>query len=197
MSNLNQINQFLSEMKDRTLMYLCYAFPALSGDDIEDVYQDASIAFYLNICNGKLGSMNSSLYTYFLRICINQSLKMLKKKEQIQTLVIGDGGTGVKSVSYDVVEKAMMSYDDAETRRKEERKQHLVKILIGEMSDQCRNLLLGHYVEGQSWQVIAQQCGLANADTAKSIACRCRKKFKDKFMSLACRIEEVGEASII
>ncbi|MBR6263646.1 MAG: sigma-70 family RNA polymerase sigma factor [Prevotella sp.] len=188
MKNFSQLNQFLSENKQRTLLYLKKTFPALSGDDSEDVYQDSSIALYLNILNGKLTTLTSSLYTYFLRICINLSLKMLNKRSRMITVAIGDGGTGCKAIPNDVLEYAMLANDDGDPLLQEENCENLVETIVGEMSEQCRHLLIGRYVEGLSWSSIAKKCGLANADTAKSIACRYRKKVREKYQSLAKRV---------
>lgn len=188
MKNLSQLNQFLSENKQRTLQYLKKTFPALSGDDSEDVYQDSSVTLYLNIVNGKLTTLTSSLYTYFLRICINLSLKLLNKRSRMLTVAIGDGGTGYRAIPYDALEYAMQANDDSEPLLLEDHKQHVVETIVGEMSEQCRHLLIGRYVEGQSWSSIAKKYGLANADTAKSIACRYKKKFREKYQSLAARI---------
>lgn len=185
MNNLIQLNQFLSENKQRTLQYLKKAFPALSGDDSEDVYQDSSVALYLNMCSGKLATLTSSLYTYFLRICINLSLKLLNKKSKMLTVAIGEGGTGSRAVSYDVLEYAMQANNDSETI--EDCKSNLFDTIVGEMSEQCRHLLIGRYVEGMSWNSIAKKYGLANADTAKSIACRYKKKFRQKYLKQASR----------
>ncbi len=187
MNNLSQLNQFLSENKQRTLLYLKKTFPALSGDDSEDVYQDSSITLYLNILNGKLTTLTSSLYTYFLRICINLSLKMLNKRSRMLTVAIDDGGTGCRTIPYDALEHAMQVNDDSEPRMLED-KQNLVETIVGDMGEQCRRLLIGRYVEGLSWSNIAKKYGLANADTAKSIACRYRKKVREKYQSLAKRV---------
>lgn len=189
MKNPIQLSKFLTDNKQRTLQYLKNAFPALSFDDTEDVYQDSSLALYLNICNGKLNNLTSSLYTYFLRICINLSLKLLNKRERMLTVAIGDGGAGCRAIPCDMLEQAMLNEDESETRRIEERKQKLVNAIIVEMNEQCRHLLLGRYVDGYSWSSIAQRYGIANADTAKSIAYRCRKKFREKYHHLAAKIE--------
>lgn len=189
MKNPIQLNQFLTENKQRTLQYLRNAFPTLSGDETEDVYQDSSITLYQNFCKGKLTDLTCTLYTYFLRICINLSLKLLNKRERMLTVAIGDGGTGTVAIPYDVLEQTMQYNDDSETMRIQQLKRRLVSAIIEEMSDQCRHLLVSHYVEGQRWSTIAKKYGLANAETAKSIAFRCRKKFREKYKSLAAKIE--------
>ena len=189
MNNSIQLNRFLAENKPRTLQYLKNAFPILSEEDTEDVFQDSSLALYLNILEGKLTKLTSSLYTYFLRICINLSHKLIYKRGRMLTVAIDDGGKGCKAIPFDMLEQVMMDDDDSESRRIEERKQHLVNAIVGEMGDQCRYLLMGRYVEGQSWSDIARKYGLANANSAKSIACRCRKKFKEKYEYLVNRIE--------
>ena len=188
MKNLNQLNQFLTENKQRTLAYLKNAFPALSSDDSEDVYQDSSLTLYLNIINGKLTTLTSSLYTYFLRICINLSLKLLNKRGKMVMVAIGDEGAGCRAVPYDVLENAMQSCYDIDSSLIEDQKLHLVETIMEEMGEQCRHLLIGRYVKGESWSCIAQNYELANADTAKSIACRYKKKIRQKYHHLVDKI---------
>ena len=192
MKNLNQLNQFLSENKQRTLAYLKNAFPALSGNDSEDIYQDSSITLFLNITNGKLTTLTCSLYTYFLRICINLTLKLLNKRNKMLTVAINDEGAGCRAIPYDVLENAMQCSYDNDSRLIEDQKLHLVETIIEEMGEQCRHLLIGRYVEGESWSCIAQKYKLANADTAKSIACRYKKKLRQKYHHLVDKIEALA-----
>ena len=75
-----KFNKFISENRESTLRYLRSKYDGLSFDDVEDIYQESSIALYNNIETGKLHELSSSLYTYFLKICINQSLKALRSQ---------------------------------------------------------------------------------------------------------------------
>ena len=125
-----QLNRFLAENKPRTLQYLKNAFPILSEEDTEDVFQDSSLALYLNILEGKLTKLTSSLYTYFLRICINLSHKLIYKRGRMLTVAIDDGGKGCKAIPFDMLEQVMMDDDDSESQRIEEHKQHLVGAIV-------------------------------------------------------------------
>ena len=61
---------------------------------------------------------------------------------------------------------------------------HTAKDTYGEMAAKCRELLWSFYADELSWATIAEQCGLKNADTAKSAASRCRQTFKEKYNRL-------------
>ena len=69
------LNNFISENQDRTLAYLRKRFTALDEEDLKDVYQESSMALFLNLLDGSYQQGGAGLYTYFLRICINQALK--------------------------------------------------------------------------------------------------------------------------
>ena len=60
-----ELNTFFAENRQRTLCYLESRFPVLQEDDVEDIYQDASMALFLKIQNNELQTMTSSLYTFF------------------------------------------------------------------------------------------------------------------------------------
>ena len=69
----SELNVFFEENRQRTLCYLESRFPVLQEDDIEDIFQDSSITLFLKIQNNELLDLTSSLYTFFLSICINQA----------------------------------------------------------------------------------------------------------------------------
>ena len=73
-----ELNRFISDEKGKVLFYLRKKF-SLSDDDLEDIFQEASMALFLNGRNGKLSDLTCSMGTYFMRICINQTLKFLRK----------------------------------------------------------------------------------------------------------------------
>ena len=45
------------------------------------------MALFLNLRDGKLSSLTSSLGTYFMKVCINQTLKFIGKKSKVMPLI--------------------------------------------------------------------------------------------------------------
>ena len=80
------LNHFISSEKGKIQTYLRKNY-SVSDDDIDDIFQEASMALYLNIRDGKLSSLTSSLGTYFMKVCINQTLKFLGKSSKVVPLL--------------------------------------------------------------------------------------------------------------
>ena len=73
------LNRFISGEKGKIQTYLRKNY-SVSDNDIDDIFQEASVALFLNVRDGKLTSLTSSLGTYFMKVCINQTLKFIGKK---------------------------------------------------------------------------------------------------------------------
>ena len=184
-----KFNKFISDNRERTLFFLKSKYSELSEDDIEDVYQESSLALYKNIETNKLSELSSSLYTYFLKICINQSMKVISK--QGKHLTVGINETDVKQknmVSISKVENVIRVSSESESSDVVERKAKLVHSILDVMTPQCKKLLWSFYAEDLNWATIAQQNGLSNANTAKSSANRCRNSFKEKYNEIKTKI---------
>ncbi len=184
-----KFNKFISDNRERTLFFLKSKYSELSEDDIKDVYQESSLALYKNIETNKLSELSSSLYTYFLKICINQSMKMISK--QGKHLTVGINETDVKQknmVSISKVENVIRVSSESESSDVVERKAKLVHSILDVMTPQCKKLLWSFYAEDLNWATIAQQNGLSNANTAKSTANRCRNSFKEKYNEIKTKI---------
>ena len=80
------LNRFISGEKGKIQTYLRKNY-SVSDDDIDDIFQEASMALFLNLRDGKLSSLTSSLGTYFMKVCINQTLKFIGKKSKVMPLI--------------------------------------------------------------------------------------------------------------
>ena len=184
-----KFNKFISVNRERTLSYLKSKYSELSEDDIEDVYQESSLALYKNIETNKLTELSSSLYTYFLKICINQSLKAISNQGKHLTVGINDTDVKQKNmISISKVENVIRVSSEDESSDMVERKAKLVHSILDVMTPQCKKLLWSFYAEDMNWSAIAQQNGLLNANSAKSTANRCRNTFKEKYNELKTKI---------
>lgn len=184
-----KFNKFISGNRERTLCCLRSKFPDLSEDDIEDIYQESSLALYNNIENNKLIDLSCSLQTYFLSICINQSLKTTRKRGRHITVGINDTDIKQKNmVSLAKVDSILRTCSEGESENISERKSKLVHSILDVLSPQCKKLLWSFYAENLNWATIADMNGLSNANSAKSTANRCRNTFKEKYNELKNKI---------
>ena len=81
-----ELNRFIADERDKVLAYLRKTF-SFSDDDLSDIYQESSVALFINIRDGKLSNLTSTLSTYFLRICINQNVEIHGQTEESSPLV--------------------------------------------------------------------------------------------------------------
>ena len=184
------LNKFIAENRERTLAYLRKRFTALNEEDLKDIYQDSSIALYENLLTGRYEEQDAGLYTYFLRICINQALKSVSKtgnsvpldvqvKLGDEDIYLDEKLDELLNLIYDID-----GYDEPEQKNAD----NIVHGIMKELSEKCQDLLWGHYSDGLSWEVLAIMYELANANSAKSTANRCRNQFKDLFNNKNARI---------
>lgn len=80
------LNRFISGEKGKIQTYLRKNY-SVSDVDLDDIFQEASVALFLNIRDGKLATLTSSLGTYFMKVCINQTLKFIGKKNKVLPLI--------------------------------------------------------------------------------------------------------------
>ena len=181
-------NDFIEGHREDTLRFLSSRYSTLAGEDIENIFHESLKILYENIMKGKVSDL---LYPYFLKICINLSLKEVGKQTKHPVLSINETEIKQKnSVSQKCVEQVLQVCQEPDEIESEvsERKAKLVHSILDSMSSQCKQLLWSFYAEDLSWATIAGLTGLAGANSAKSSANRCRKTFKDKYIHLKNRI---------
>lgn len=177
---------------------------SISDEDLDDIYQESIYVLYNNIGTELTSSKGNALDNFFYGICYRQTLKFLRKQERVD--YIDDmsnpilGASQKNGISAKKLNKVLntisierghsqgnMSPDNAFdlTRMKE-----LVHKALGEMAERCRQLLTKYYIEGYNWFEIADYLQLANAETAKSAANRCRRHFQEKYKGLEIYVIE-------
>ena len=171
---------FIKNNEQKAINTLSKHYSVLSQEDIKNIIYDSYAVLHKNIVDKKVVKPD---YPYFLKICYNLSLKAIKK--QGRHIILGINETSIQqenTVSMKKVENILQICDEQESVINE--KQQLVHDALREMATKCRELLWSFYADELSWATIAEQCGLKNADTAKSAASRCRQTFKEKYNRL-------------
>jgi len=183
----NRLNQFLTENYQCTINYLRKNFSKLNDEDCEDVFQEAAMALYQNISNGRYQAGTATLYTYFLRIVINKAQNHVR--DMPHTDPFDDTQNDVDNstlYSNDLLEELIGMNEDNERQR--DRLQTTVRTITQSLNGKCNDLLWGHYGDNLSWETLADMYELANANVAKSTANRCRHQFRDRFNQIRDRI---------
>ena len=182
-----ELNRFISDEKGKVLFYLRKKF-SLSDDDLEDIFQEASMALFLNGRNGKLSDLTCSMGTYFMRICINQTLKFLRKTSKSIPLFNENMLTNPNTVRNDKIDELWGVCIDTEEEDKQVRMEKLVNSIIASMTDTCKNILHGYYWNDYSTSTIADMFNFSDAHSVKTQKYKCVKKFREKYNELKNKI---------
>ena len=181
------LNRFLSDERGRVLSYLRKQF-SVSDDDLDDIFQESSMALFLNVRDGKLSTLTSSLGTYFMKVCINQTLKFLGKNTKTMPLIDDRRITNSDFVRDDKIAELYGACIDAEEEERKTRMELLVNNIIASMTETCKNILHGYYWDDFSTSTIADMFNFSDANSVKAQKYKCVKKFRDKYNELKNKI---------
>lgn len=182
-----ELNRFIADEKNKVLAYLRKTF-SVSDDDLSDIYQESSVALFTNIRDGKLTNLTSSLSTYFLRICINQTLKFMGKKKKVVPLFDESKLTNKDTFLPDKIDELYKLCTENEDAEKVTRSEKIVQNIIESMSDTCKNVLHGYYWNNLKTSAIADMFGFANANSVRTQKYKCLKRFSIKYNELMNKI---------
>ena len=138
--------------------------------DIEEIYDDAILALYTNVKEGKLKELTCSLQTYINRIGEHKAIDMLRKV-QIETEELPEYET------LDFCDRSE-EYWLADGDNMEEERKTTIYDLIEKLVEPCKKILFSFYYDHCSMEVIAQSMGMASSDVAKTQKSRCMGKVK-------------------
>lgn len=182
-----ELNRFLADEKGKVLSYLRKTF-SVSDDDLDDIYQESSMALFLNIRDGKLSNLTSTLSTYFLRICINQTLKFMGKQKKVVPLFDDSRLTNKDAFRQDKIDELYQLCTEDEEAEKVARSEKLVQSIIASMPDTCKNVFQGYYWDDLTTTTIADMFGFANANSVKTQKYKCLQKFRNKYNELMSKV---------
>lgn len=182
-----ELSHFISVEKRRVLSYLRKKF-SISDDDLDDIFQEASMALFMNVREGKLTSLSSSLGTYFMKVCINQALKFLGKRDKSVPLFNENAIVNPNAVRNDKVDELYGFCMDTEEVDRKLRMEKLVNDIIASMTDTCKNILHGYYWNDYSTSTIAEVFNFTDANSVKTQKYKCVKKFRERYNELKSKI---------
>lgn len=181
------LNRFISGEKDRVQMYLRKHF-SVSDDDLDDIFQEASVALFLNVRDGKLSCLSSSLGTYFMKVCVNQTLKFIGKHSKTVPFFDESRLTNSNSLRDDKIDDLYNLCIDNEEAERKYRTEKLVGSILEAMTETCRNILHGYYWDDFSTATIADMFNFSDANSVKAQKYKCVQKFRNKYNELKNKI---------
>ena len=182
-----ELNRFIADEKNKVLAYLRKSFSVLD-DDLSDIYQESSVALFVNIRDGKLTNLTSSLSTYFLRICINQTLKFLTKRNKEVPMFDDSRLTNKDSFQPDKIDELYKLCTENEEDEKVSRSEKIVQSIVESMPETCKNVFRGYYWDNLTTETIADMFGFANDNSVKTKKYKCLQTFRSKYNDLMSKI---------
>lgn len=134
---------------------------------LEDIYQDAIIAFYENVRKGKVMVLKSSISTYIISIGKFMIYRYLSKLKST---------TSLATFEDQEIDIAFSHY--IENMEDEDETVSLLQRAIEKMGEPCSTLLKLFYYEDKENTEIVEQLGYANTDVVKSQKYRCMQSLK-------------------
>lgn len=182
-----ELNRFITDERNKVVNYLRKKY-SISDDDISDIYQESSVALFMNIRDGKLTNLTSTLSTYFLRICINQTLKIMGKQKKVVPLFDESRLTNKDTFRPDKIDELYQLCTENDEAEKVSRSEKVVQNIIESMPDTCKNVFQGYYWDNLTTSTIADMFGFANANSVKTQKYKCMKRFRSKYNELMNKI---------
>lgn len=172
------LNDFARKQREKTIAFLSKSY-SLSQDDCEDVFQESFIILYNNIKEGKLASLTSSVSTYFMAICKNKTMELLRNKGRYISASFEISDENNLRFSDEKVD-TVLSFDTDDNATIEE-KEALVRKIVRNLPSPCDELLWGFYRDGLPMKELAKKFNYSSENAVKVTKHRCCEKFRNKF----------------
>lgn len=173
---LSAIGSFIEHEREKAICFLVKRY-SVSENDAEDIVQDSSLALFNNIKDGKLVKLTSTLSTYFLQICINQTRDFKKKKTFVsfnETFEV----TQKDEYSESKIDELLGFGESGITSEQKS----IMQDLVQNLPKPCDEILWYYYGDNLDLKTIAQLLNYSSADTAKTTKSRCMSKLKAQFI---------------
>lgn len=142
----------------------------LENEETLDIYQDAYVALYENIQNGKFSELKSSIGTYLISIGKYKILERLRKnsKQTNNELLLSR-----VEVIDDEIEAFDIVYEELTTEQK------LLKMYYEKLGEKCKQILTMFYYKQYNIKEIMVKGNYNTENVVKSQKSRCLKTLKD------------------
>ena len=182
--NEKKLERFANEQWQKTRAFLINRY-SLSEDECADVFQDSLIILWKNINENKVDSKDLGLSssTYFMTICRNKTMELLRSKSKyVTTSYEINPSKDYYDYQEDQVERILSLEETHENVQKE--KEELVRDIVKNLPSPCNELLWGYYGDGHSMKMLAEMFNYASENAVKVTKHRCCKKFRVKYSEM-------------
>ncbi len=182
--NERKLEKFAKEQWHKTRAYLISRY-SLSEDECADVFQDSLVILWKNINDNKVDSKDLALSssTYFMTICRNKTMELLRSKSKYVTTPYEiNPNKDHHDYQEDKVESILSLEDARENIQKE--KEALVRDIVKNLPSPCNELLWGYYGDGHSMKMLAELFNYASENAVKVTKHRCCEKFRVRYREM-------------
>lgn len=183
--NERKLEKFAKEQWQKTRAYLISRY-SLSEDECADVFQDSLVILWKNINENKVDSKDLGLSssTYFMTICRNKTMELLRSKSKYVTTPYEiNPNKDHHDYQEDQVERILSLEDARENVQKE--KEALVRDIVKNLPSPCNELLWGYYGDGHSMKMLAEMFNYASENAVKVTKHRCCEKFRIRYSEMS------------
>ena len=183
--NERKLEKFAKEQWQKTRVYLISRY-SLSEDECADVFQDSLVILWKNINENKVDSKDLGLSssTYFMTICRNKTMELLRSKSKYVTTPYEiNPNKDHHDYQEDQVERILSLEDARENVQKE--KEALVRDIVKNLPSPCNELLWGYYGDGHSMKMLAEMFNYASENAVKVTKHRCCEKFRVRYSEMS------------
>ena len=183
--NERKLEKFAKEQWQKTRAYLISRY-SLSEDECADVFQDSLVILWKNINENKVDSKDLGLSssTYFMTICRNKTMELLRSKSKYVTTPYEiNPNKDHHDYQEDQVERILSLEDARENVQKE--KEALVRDIVKNLPSPCNELLWGYYGDGHSMKMLAEMFNYASENAVKVTKHRCCEKFRVRYSEMS------------
>lgn len=172
------LGQFFEKERNKMITILKNRL-SVQTEDAEDIYQDACVALFNNIKNGKLKTLTCSLSTYFTQICLNLGYNFVNRG---QTTTSFD--QMLENSQYDEYGltqlEAVLGLGDGLSQEQTT----MMREIVQDLPHPCEDILWAYYGDDLSMKEIADIVGFNGADSVKSKKSQCMNKLKERFTKI-------------
>lgn len=180
-SNNNMLESFYTEQWEKAMPFLRRNF-SLDEEDCEDVIQESFIILHKNIAEGKTDNLKSSLSTYFIGICRNKAMEMLRSKSHNAKFIDNSEDFTLNAVRRDKAMDIMAMYDFDLTIERE--KEEITQRIVSALPSPCEQILWGFYRDNLSMKTLADIYGYSSESSVKVTKHRCCEKFRKRYAEI-------------
>ena len=173
------ISSFLEKEGGKARSFLIKTY-SLNKEDLDDVMQDSLLALFKNIKSGKLVKLTSTLSTYFMQICINQTLN--KKRNSSRQAYFSEAVETTQKDEYssEKINELLNFGDSGITNEQKE----IMRNIVQDLPKPCDDILWYYYGDDLDMKTIANLLDYNSADSVKTTKSRCMSKLKERFMKI-------------